>query len=113
MFSFWSADMDIHGLRELQDYNRTLSDTTRLRIVEQLARRELTVTEIARGLHMSQPLVSWHLHRLKRTGLVKMQRTGREVHCSLNRARVHEYERAFDTLISEGRTATFEESNHR
>lgn len=92
--------MDIRGFKELRGYYRTLSDATRLRILEQLARRELTVNEIARSLRMSQPLVSWHLHRLKQTGLIRMQRAGREVHCSLDHARLHEYARQFDTLIS-------------
>ena len=92
--------MEIRVLKELREYYLALSDSTRLRIVEQLARRELTVSEIARGLRMSQPLVSWHLRRLVRTGLVKMQREGREVRCSLNRARMHEYEREFDSLIA-------------
>ena len=92
--------MEIRVLKELREYYLALSDSTRLRIVEQLARRELTVTEIARGLRMSQPLVSWHLRRLVRTGLVKMQRDGREVRCSLYRARMHEYEREFDSLIA-------------
>ena len=94
--------MDIRGLKELRDYYRTLSDATRLRIVEQLARRELTVSEIARGLRMSQPLISWHLHRLKVRGLVKMQRAGREVHCSLDLTRLRQYEREFEALITGG-----------
>jgi len=92
--------MEIRVLKELRDYYLALSDATRLRILELLARRELTVTEIARGLHMSQPLVSWHLRRLVRTGLIKMVREGREVRCSLNRARMQEYEREFDSLIT-------------
>jgi ArsR family transcriptional regulator len=92
--------MDIRGLKELRGYYRTLSDATRLRILEQLARRELTVNEIARGLRMSQPLVSWHLHRLKQTGLIQMHRAGREVHCSLDHARVDDYERQFQSLIA-------------
>ena len=92
--------MEIKALKGLREYYLALSDATRQRIVEQLARRELTVTEIARGLRMSQPLVSWHMRRLVRTGLVKMQRNGREVHCSLNRARMHEYEKEFDSLIA-------------
>lgn len=92
--------MEIRVLKELHEYYLALSDSTRLRIVEQLARRELTVSEIARGLRMSQPLVSWHLRRLVRTGLVKVQRDGREVRCSLNRARMHEYEREFDSVIT-------------
>ncbi len=92
--------MDIRGFKELREFYRTLSDATRLRIVEQLARRELTVTEIARSLRMSQPLVSWHLHRLKQTGLVRMQRNGREVHCSLDHTRLQEYRRQFESLIA-------------
>jgi ArsR family transcriptional regulator len=92
--------MEIKALKGLREYYLALSDGTRLRILEQLARRELTVTQIARGLRMSQPLVSWHMRRLVRTGLVRMQREGREVHCSLNRARMHEYEREFDSLIA-------------
>ncbi len=92
--------MDIRGLKDLRSYYRTLSDATRLRILEQLARRELTVTEIARGLRMSQPLVSWHLHRLKQVGLIQMHRAGREVRCSLDQARLHDYERQFQSLIA-------------
>jgi ArsR family transcriptional regulator len=92
--------MDWRELKELRGFYRTLSDTTRLRILEQLARRELTVTEIARGLRMSQPLVSWHLHRLKQSGLIQMQRAGREVRCSLNHARLRNYERQFQSLIA-------------
>ena len=92
--------MEIKALKGLREYYVALSDGTRLRILEQLAHRELTVTQIARGLRMSQPLVSWHMRRLVRAGLVKMQREGRQVHCSLNRARMHEYEREFDSLIA-------------
>ena len=92
--------MDLRGLKELRGYYRTLSDATRLRILEQLARRELTVNEIARGLRMSQPLVSWHLHRLKQAGLIQMHRAGREVHCSLDHARLHDYEQQFQSLIA-------------
>ncbi len=94
--------MDLRVLKRLRDYNRTLSDGARLRIISQLARRELTVSEIARGLQLSQPLVSWHLRRLVRTGLIKMQREGREVRCSLDRARLNEYKREFDSLIAGG-----------
>jgi DNA-binding transcriptional ArsR family regulator len=93
--------MDTRGLKELRDWNRVLSDGTRLRIVEQLARHELTVMEIARSLRTSQPLVSWHLHRLKQIGLVRMVRNGREVHCSLDHTRLQEYQRQFAALIAD------------
>ena len=92
--------MDVRVLKELREYYKVLSDAARLRILEQLAHRELTVSEIARGLRISQPLVSWHLRRLVRIGLVKMHREGREVRCSIDRTRLHEYEREFDSLIA-------------
>lgn len=92
--------MDVRVLKELHEYYLALSDATRLRILELLARRELTVSEVARGLRMSQPLVSWHLRRLVRTGLINMQREGREVRCSLNRPRMLEYEREFNSMIA-------------
>ena len=92
--------MDVRVLKELREYYKALSDGARLRILEQLARHELTVSELARGLRMSQPLVSWHLRRLVRTGLIKMKREGREVRCSIDRTRLHEYEREFNSLIT-------------
>ncbi len=94
--------MELQALKELREYYRILSDSARLRILEQLARRELTVTELARGLKMSQPLVSWHLRRLTRAGLVRIKRNGREVHCSIDRARMHDYERQFESMIMPG-----------
>lgn len=93
--------MDTRVLKELKEYYKTLSDAARLRILQQLAHRDLTVSELAHGLRMSQPLVSWHLRRLMRTGLVKMQRQGRQVHCSINRTRMQEYEREFNALLTE------------
>lgn len=92
--------IDLRGLKELREYYKALSDAARLRILGQLAHRELTVTELARSLRMSQPLVSWHLRRLVRSGLIRMRREGREVFCSLDRSRLQEYERVFNALIT-------------
>lgn len=76
------------SLRELRHYYRALGDVTRLRIVQLLATEgEQMVSEIARRLRVSQPLLTWHLHRLKRAGLVRTLRVGREVRCSFDRER--------------------------
>ena len=78
-------------LRELKTYYRALGDVTRLRIVHLLATEgEQTVSEIARSLRVSQPLLTWHLHRLKRSGVVRASRSGREVRCSFDRERFTE-----------------------
>ncbi len=92
-------ESDVRGLKELRDYYRVLADGARLRILAQLARHDATVSELSRGLRLSQPLVSWHLHRLKQTGLVKTQRSGRVIHYSLDRARMDGYARQFDSLV--------------
>ncbi len=79
------------ALRDLKTYYRALGDMTRLRIVQLLATEgEQAVTEIARRLRVSQPLLTWHLHRLKRSGIVRAVRVGREVRCSFDRERFSE-----------------------
>lgn len=50
----------------------------RLRIVRRLAQGEATVTDLIDHVGLSQPLVSWHLGRLRLAGLVETRRIGRE-----------------------------------
>lgn len=95
------------ALRELKTYYRALGDVTRLRIVQLLATEgEQAVSEIARRLHVSQPLLTWHLHRLRRSGIVRTVRVGREVRCSFDRERFAEMsERGFRTLTNRASVA--------
>jgi len=90
------------SLRELRTYYRALGDVTRLRIAQLLATEgEQVVSEIARRLRISQPLLTWHLHRLKRAGIVRAVRVGREVRCSFDRERFAELsERGARTLMN-------------
>jgi ArsR family transcriptional regulator len=50
----------------------------RLRIVRRLAQGDATVTELIDHVGLSQPLVSWHLGKLRLAGLVETRRAGRE-----------------------------------
>lgn len=71
--------------RELKLMVKALGDVARLTIVYHLAReKEATVTELTAMLSISQPLVSWHLRKLRRAGLIETRRVGRQVYCSLN-----------------------------
>ena len=58
--------------------HRALGDTNRLDLVRRLAQGPATVTELIESTDMSQPLVSWHLRRLRSAGLVTSERVGRE-----------------------------------
>ncbi|GAC1366215.1 MAG: hypothetical protein NVS2B12_09460 [Ktedonobacteraceae bacterium] len=74
--------------RELKRMMKALAGVARLTIVYHLARREeITVTDLIDLLNISQPLVSWHLRVLRKAGLIKTRRAGRQVYCSLNAER--------------------------
>ncbi len=87
--------------RELKTMMKALADVARIAIIYHLARTaESTVTDLATLLSISQPLVSWHLRRLKRAGLVKTRRAGRQVYCSLNYQRFQRCLQQLDHLIN-------------
>jgi ArsR family transcriptional regulator len=65
-------------LRSLRLVHKALADVNRLRIVKRLAGGEATVSELIEQVGLSQPLVSWHLARLRIAGLVETRRSGRE-----------------------------------
>ena len=51
--------------------------------MRRLAAGEATVTELVAQVGLSQPLVSWHVGRLRAAGLVTTRRSGRETFCRL------------------------------
>lgn len=65
-------------LRALRVVHKALADVNRLRIVQRLAEGEATVSELIQRVGLSQPLVSWHLGRLRVAGLIQTRRVGRE-----------------------------------
>ena len=70
-------------LRELRVFHKALADVNRLRIVRRLAEGPTTIGDLIDTVGLSQPLVSWHVARLKAAGVVETKRTGREVFCQL------------------------------
>ena len=64
-------------LRAVRLVHKALADVNRLRIVRRLAHGEASVSELIEHVGLSQPLVSWHLGRLRLAGLVETRRAGR------------------------------------
>src|SRR5207244_8834101 len=83
--------------REIRLCHKALADVNRLRIVLRLARGPATVTDLIEHVGLSQPLVSWHLGRLRAAGLVATRRSGRETVCSLR-------PEAFDSEVARERS---------
>lgn len=67
-----------------------MADSTRTRILELLKTEELCVSDICARFNMTQPSMSRHLQILKRAGLVKSDKRGREVFYSFDREAVIE-----------------------
>jgi DNA-binding transcriptional ArsR family regulator len=70
-------------LRELRAVHKALADVNRLRIVRRLADGPASVSELIEHVGLSQPLVSWHVSRLRAAGLVETRRNGRETVCRI------------------------------
>jgi DNA-binding transcriptional ArsR family regulator len=87
-------------LRELTLLLHACADGTRLRVLRLLADgREISVSDLTLLLHLSQPLVSWHLRILRRSGLISMRRTGRQALYRLNRLEWDSLRTGLDHLL--------------
>ncbi len=61
-----------------------LSDANRLKILDILKDKDMTQKEIQEKLGFSQPVLSYHMDKLLRSGLVISVKKGRNVVYSLN-----------------------------
>lgn len=81
-----------------------LANPTRLRLLELLSERgEETVNELAQSLRLSQPRTSWHLALLRRGGLIRQRRQGRQVLCSVDLDVVRKGQRQLWELLTANR----------
>ena len=62
---------------------RALADSTRLRLLNLIADREICVCYFVQILRISQPKVSRHLAYLRRAGIVATRRNGKWIHYRL------------------------------
>lgn len=72
-------------MTEVARIMKLLSDSTRLRILMLLTKRELCVCQIMGVLGISQPLVSRNLHLLNEAGFLRERKEGKLVFYSLSR----------------------------
>ena len=89
-------------LAAMRAYTRALASRTRLVTLDELASAdELDVSELSRRVGVSQPLMSWHLRRLRRAGLVRARRQGRRVFYALDRPTLGARHAALTHLIND------------
>lgn len=89
------ADATIEALRFLSDGNR-------LRILQILSRRESCVCELIDALGQPQPLISYHLRRLREAGLVRSRRQAQWVYYSIDPAAWERFTRPIRAFCDPG-----------
>ena len=67
-----------------------LSDATRRGVLEQLGRRDASITDLAEKFHMTLTGMKKHVVVLEQAGLVSTQKVGRVRTCRLGRRRLEE-----------------------
>ena len=80
-------------------YFRALGDPTRVRILELVAREELSVGELVGRVGRPQPRVSDHLRCLAWCGYVKVRREGRNAYYSVSDGRVLKMLRLGESML--------------
>lgn len=82
------ADENI--LNKLAEFFKILGDTTRTKILYALDKNEMCVCDIANVLNMSKSSISHQLGTLRRSGIVKCRKVGKEVFYTLDDEHVKE-----------------------
>src|SRR5512137_149245 len=85
-----------------------LSDTTRRGVLEQLGRRDASITELAEKFHMTLTGMKKHVGVLEQAGLVVTEKVGRVRTCRLGLSRleseaawIERYRRIWDARFDE------------
>ncbi len=69
---------------KIADFYKILGDTTRMKILYALDKGEMCVCDIANVLSMSKSSISHQLGTLRRSGIVKCRKVGKEVYYMLD-----------------------------
>ncbi len=68
----------------IADFYKILGDSTRMKILYALDKKEMCVCDIANVLSMSKSSISHQLGTLRRSGIVKCRKMGKEVYYTLD-----------------------------
>ncbi len=80
-----SEEMLIESLfYKIADFYKILGDTTRMKILYALDKEEMCVCDIANVLSMSKSSISHQLGTLRRSGIVRCRKVGKEVYYMLD-----------------------------
>jgi ArsR family transcriptional regulator len=84
------------------DFCKTIASSKRLMIIELLAEREMSVSEIVEALDVRLSNISQHLRVLRSRNIVKSRKEGQTVYYSLTNSRIPEICNEIRSILLEG-----------
>ncbi len=96
-----SAPLSAHHFQAVAFLAKSLADENRLRILFTLTDGKRSVSSIVEELELSQPLVSHHLKELKRSLLVRTERSGPFIYYDLADSRILEVIRGLGSIAAD------------
>ena len=72
------------SINRLAEFFKILGDTTRVKLLFSLSQNEMCVCDIANVLGMSKSSISHQLSMLRKSGIVKYRKEGKEVYYTLD-----------------------------
>ncbi len=76
-------------------YLEVLGNEERMKILELLSKKEMSVQEINGHFYASQPTISYHLSMLKSIGFISCRKSGKYMYYSFETEKAKKYLRSF------------------
>lgn len=76
-------------------YLEVLGNSDRIKILELLAKKDMTVQEINSYFYASQPTISYHLAQLKEIGFISHRKIGKFMYYSFEAEKAKKYLKSF------------------
>lgn len=96
---------DDAALLDLAEFFKVFGDTTRIRILSLLFRKEMCVGDIAAALRMQQSAISHQLKILKQTRLARSRKEGKLVYYFLTDSHIKKiFDQGYTHIIEERRS---------
>lgn len=80
---------------------KLLGDETRIKILLSIMKKEKNVLEIVKEVKKSQPVISIHLNRMEREGLLESERVGRMIFYRLKNQKIAELIKIAEAVSNE------------
>lgn len=95
-------------MNKLSELFKVLSDETRLRIINLLAKQDLCVCELVDIMGLSQPKISKHIARLRSINLVTTKRNEQYIYYSLDKSNL-DYMSIIDIVLQSNNSDLLED----